>query len=88
MRKSTLGTLNNSEYSGQIVGMDSVGFIGQEYLSVKIDYMSRLVQVNVCSEANSRSVLQGVMEWERTYGRMDGLVTDRGTHFNNSLLDA
>lgn len=45
---------------------------------MKVDYMSRLVQVDVCSEANKRIALQSLLEWERVSGKIERLVTDGG----------
>lgn len=40
--------------------MDYVGFIEGKYNLVKLDYMSKLVELDVCDRANSGPSIEGV----------------------------
>lgn len=48
---SKLGTLNDSSFPGEGLGMDYIRLVRGKYLLTKTDFMSQTVRVNVCDEA-------------------------------------
>lgn len=75
-----LGTSNDIQDPGELVGMYFVGPMDQKYL-VKVDFMSRVVQLDVCSSATAETTIAGLKKWRKKFGLMDRLVTDQGRHF-------
>lgn len=64
---SKLGILNDSSYPGEVLGMDYIGLVRGKYMLTKIDFMSRLVQIDVCDEASARTTLEGIQKWVEVF---------------------
>lgn len=69
-RDTKLGTLHDSTRPGDVLRMDYVGHMDGKYLLVKVDFFSRVVQLNVCDAADVVSMLQGIKKWERKLGNV------------------
>lgn len=73
--------MNDRQQPGKVLGMDFVGPMDQKYLLVKVDFMSRVVQLDVCSAANAKATIAGLKKWRKKFELMDKLVSDQGKHF-------
>lgn len=78
-----LGTLNDSQQPGELVGLDYVGPMDGKHILVKADSMYRVLQLDVCSSAIAETSIVGLRKWRKKYGLMDRLISDQGTHFCN-----
>jgi Integrase zinc binding domain/Integrase core domain len=75
------------------IGMDYVGPLpkttkGNRYIIVAMDYMTKWPEAKPVKEATAESTVNFVYEDIITRHGCPGIIlTDRGTHFNNQLLD-
>lgn len=69
---------------GKILGMDYVSPIKGKYLLVKMDYLSKLFELDVCNQADSGHSIDGVEKWESKRAPIQTVITDRAKHFINA----
>lgn len=63
--------------------MDYVGPIKGRYLLVKIDYLSKMVELDVCLQVDTKHTIARVEKWERSRGLVEMVIIDGGRHFVN-----
>lgn len=67
-RVEVVSSLNRFSESGEALGMDYVASIEAKYLLVKIDYLSKLVELDVCEHADSKHTVARIEKWESYRG--------------------
>lgn len=85
-RIGQLSSLNRFEKLGEALGLDYVGPIEVKYLLVKIDYFSKMVELDVCKQADAKHTLPGIKRWEDSRGPEETIVNDGAKHFDNTKL--
>jgi Integrase core domain/Integrase zinc binding domain len=84
-----LGEAFHAESPNQVLHMDYIFMgkaeAGQSYLSMLKDFSSyaRLVP---CKAADAESTIDALLEWFETFGVVPVWVSDRGSHFKNSVV--
>lgn len=82
-RRSNMSTLNFSIFLGDVVGLDFVGLVEGVYLLIKVDYFTRVVQVDLCEKFDSKNVIRGLERWFSLRGNIRRIRTNGGTYFDN-----
>lgn len=85
-RRSSVSTVNFSRVSWDVVGLDFVGPSEGVYLSVKVDYVTRLVQVDTCEKVGTKHMIWGLKKWTSLRGRIGRIKANKGMHFDNYLI--
>jgi len=52
-----------------------------------MDGFSRFTRLIPCAHANAAVVVQGLLEWFALFGIANQFISDRGSHFNNEVLE-
>lgn len=63
--------------------MNYVRPIKGKYMLFKIDYLSKMVELDVCLRANTKHTIAKIEKWERSKGLIEVLVKDGAKHFDN-----
>lgn len=58
-----------------------VGLMESKYLLVKIYYLSKLVEFDVCVHVDRKHTIRGLKQWEESKALFSILITDRARHF-------
>lgn len=53
-----------------LLRMDYISLVEGKSLLLKVDFLSRLVQVDVVHKVSAKSTLRGLKKWKHTYGGM------------------
>lgn len=78
-----MGSLNTLSNPSEAFGMDYISPIKGKYLLVKLDYLSKLVELYVCAETHGGHFIDGVERWESSKEPIDTLITKGADHFND-----
>lgn len=78
-----MSSLNKFSKPGEAFGLDYIGLIEGKDLLVKIDYLSKLVELDVCDQADSKHTVSVIEKWESHRGLIGYLVADGAKHFKN-----
>lgn len=82
-RTGSLGSLNVFSRLGEALRMYYVGPIKGKYLLMKLDYLNKLVELNVCSQKDNGHPIRGIEKWRSFRGLTNTLLTDGAKPFNN-----
>lgn len=78
--------MNRFSKPSEALGLDYVGSIKGNYLLVKIDYFNKLLELDVCQQADVGHTLVGIEKWEESRRSVDTLIIDGAKHFDNAKV--
>lgn len=81
------GSLNQFSKPWEARGMDYIEPIKARYLLVKIDYLSKMLELDVSLHANKKHIITWVEQWEKSKDPLEVLVIDEAKHFFNGDVE-